>query len=71
MNAEYWQYNYFEIPTEYIKQNQLKYVQAPFNAYLGAEPKGVGYTWNDFSTFTLEPNGEATRLALKDFFKKI
>ena len=71
MNAEYWQYNYFVVPTEFITQNQLKYAQASFNAYLAVEPKGAGYVWNDFSTLVLQPNGEATHLALKDFFKKI
>lgn len=71
MNAEYWQYNYFETPTEFIKQNQAKYAQVSFDAYLSAEPKGVGYTWNDFSTFNQEPNGENTRLAIKEFFSRI
>ncbi|GEM_PF-4307197 len=70
MNAEYWQYDYFAVPTEYIKQNQLKYAQASFNAYLEVEPKGVGYVWNDWSTFSLPP-GEETKLAVKEFFKKI
>jgi len=70
MNAEYWQYNYFEIPTEFVKQNQLKYAQAPFDAYLEVEPKGAGFTINDWSSFTL-PQGEETRLAVKEFFEKI
>lgn len=71
MNAEYWQYNYFETPTEFVKQNQVKYAQVSFDAYLKTTPKGVGYTWNDFSTFEIEPNGEAARLAIKEFFNKI
>ena len=68
MNAEYWQYNYFAIPTEFIKLNQLKYAQVSFNAYLAVEPKGAGYVWNDFRTFSLEPNGEATQQEIKKFF---
>lgn len=70
MNAEYWQYNYFEIPIEYIKQNQLKYAQVSWKTYLTVEPKGVGYTCNDWSGFSL-PQGEETRTGIKEFFLKI
>lgn len=71
MNAEYWQYDYFVTPSNSIKENQLKNAQASWDAYLSTKPAGVGYTWNDWSTFALEPNGESTRLAIKEFFNKI
>jgi len=72
MNAEYWQYD-FDVPDpgQFIKNNELKYAQVSFDAYLKTTPKGVGYTWNDFSAFEQEPNGENTRLAIKNFFSKI
>ncbi|PIN85916.1 hypothetical protein COV19_07535 [Candidatus Woesearchaeota archaeon CG10_big_fil_rev_8_21_14_0_10_44_13] len=68
MNAEYWQQDFFAVPDDFIKQNQVRYAQVSFDAYLAVEPKGAGYTWNDFGTFSLEPNGESTRLAIKKFF---
>ena len=70
MVGEYWAYDYFQTPPDYVKQNQVKLAQASFDAYLKAIPEGVGYTWNDFSAFGLEPNGEATRLEVKSFFSK-
>ena len=71
MNAEYWLYNYFETPTDLIKENQLKNAQVSFDAYLKTIPKGVGYTWNDWSSFSVEPNGEASRNGIKKFFGEI
>lgn len=70
MNGEYWQYNFMEEPSDYVKENQLEYAKVSFDAYLKATPKGVGYTWNDFSTFS-QPNGEETRQAIKEFLDKI
>lgn len=69
MNAEYWQYDYFATPADFIKGNQLKYAQVSWDAYLSAKPAGVGYVWNDWSTFSL-PHGEQTRIAIKEFFSK-
>ncbi len=71
MVGEYWAYDYFQTPTDYVKENQVKLAQTSFSAYLKTTPKGVGYTWNDFSTFSLQPNGEATRLAIKNFFGQV
>lgn len=71
MVGEYWAYDYFQTPTDYVKNNQVKLAQASFDAYLKTIPVGVGYTWNDFSTFGLEPNGEAARLEIKHFFSKL
>lgn len=71
MVGEYWQFNYFENTSSYVKQNQVKLAQVSFDAHLNATPKGVGYTWNDFSSFSLQPNGEATRQALMSFFSKL
>lgn len=70
MVGEYWQFNYFEDASDYAKQNQTEFAQISFDAYLKVTPKGAGYVWNDFSSFSL-PKGEETRLALKDFFSKI
>ncbi|MDD5590001.1 MAG: hypothetical protein PHQ47_02405 [Candidatus Portnoybacteria bacterium] len=70
MNAEYWQGDFDLGYYDFAKQNELKYAQVSFNAYLKAAPKGQGYVWNDWATFSL-PQGEATREALSDFFKKI
>jgi len=71
MNAEYWQGDFFVDYSDHVKNNQLAYANVSFNAYLVVMPKGVGYTWNDFSTFSLQPQGEQTRLAIKEFFEKI
>ncbi|MFH1623401.1 MAG: hypothetical protein ABIA12_02720 [Candidatus Aenigmatarchaeota archaeon] len=71
MNAEYWQGDFFTDYPSHVRDNQLAYANVSFNAYLAVEPAGVGYTWNDFSTFSLQPKGEATRLAIKTFFEKI
>lgn len=71
MVGEYWAHDYFTTPSDYLKNNQVTLAQASFDAYLETIPKGVGYTWNDFSAFGLEPNGEVTRLTIKDFFSKI
>ncbi len=71
MVGEYWQFNYFENASSYVEQNQLKLAQVSFDAYLNTTPKGVGYTWNDFSSFSLQPNGEATRQAIKNFFSQM
>ena len=69
MNAEYWQYD-FELssPSQFIKDNQAKYAKISFDAYLSTSPKGVGYVWNDFGTFSLEPNGQATQQEIEKFF---
>lgn len=69
MNAEYWQGD-FENYGDFTKKNELKYAQVSFSAYLKTLPKGVGYTWNDFTTFSL-PQGEETKKALADFLGKI
>ncbi len=71
MVGEYWMTDYFQTPNSYVKENQLSLAQASFDAYLKTMPKGVGYTWNDFSAFALKPNGEATRQLIKNFFSKI
>ncbi len=71
MVGEYWTYDYFKTPTDYVKENQAKLAQISFDAYLKTMPKGVGYTWNDFSAFSLQPNGEATRQEVKSFFEQL
>jgi len=71
MVGEYWQFNYFEDASTYVKENQVELAQVSFDAYLNVTPKGMGYSWNDFSAFSLQPNGEATRQAIKTFFEKI
>lgn len=70
MNAEYWQGDFDRGYTDFAKNNQLKYAQVSFGAYLKVTPKGMGYVWNDWATFSL-PQGEATKQALKEFFEKI
>lgn len=71
MNAEYWQGDFDLGLKDYAKQNMLKYAQVSFDSYLETEPKGAGFTYNDFSTFSLEPQGEETRLAMKEFLSEI
>ncbi len=66
MVGEYWTYNYFEEANDYVKSNQLILAEFSFDAYLKVIPKGVGYSWNDFTSFSL-PQGEQTRQALKEF----
>ncbi|MBI5148665.1 hypothetical protein HZA33_03220 [Candidatus Pacearchaeota archaeon] len=70
MVGEYWASNYFEDANQFVKDNQVKLAQTSFDAYLATNPKGVGYSWNDFSSFSL-PHGEETRQALKTFLNKI
>ncbi len=70
MNAEYWLSDFGESRTA-PKEHQLECVNAAFNSYLNATPKGVGYTYNEFATFSWQPDGEATRLAMKEFLGKI
>jgi len=69
MNAEYWLGD-FEGVGEFAKQNELKYAQVSFDAYLKVSPKGAGYTWNDWNTFSL-PQGEQMKQAMKEFLNKI
>jgi hypothetical protein len=71
MNAEYWQGDFFADYPAYVRENQLAFANVSFSSYLAATPRGVGYTWNDFSTFSLQPQGESTRLAIKAFFEKV
>lgn len=71
MVGEYWTYNFFETPNDYVKANQKTLARISFDAYLSVSPKGVGYSWNDFSAFNVQPDGEETRLAVKDFLRKI
>ncbi|MDD5699855.1 MAG: hypothetical protein PHH00_01525 [Candidatus Nanoarchaeia archaeon] len=66
MNAEYWLSDFGESPVS-SKEHQLECVNAAFDAYLDATPKGVGFTYNEFATFSWQPDGEATRLAMKEF----
>jgi len=70
MVGEYWTFNYFADANQFVKDNQVKLAQISFDAYLNTTPKGMGYAWNDFSSFSL-PNGEETRIALKEFLNKI
>lgn len=69
MNAEYWQGD-FEGYSDFTKNNELKYAKVSFDSYLATAPRGEGYVWNDFLTFSL-PQGEETKKALAEFFKKI
>ncbi len=69
MNAEYW-IGDFEGYSDFAQKNELQYSQVSFDAYLKTVPKGVGYTWNDFATFSL-PQGEQTKEALAEFLSKI
>lgn len=71
MVGEYWASDFMEDASDYVKQNQKELAQVSFDAYLAVSPKGIGYSWNEFSKLEIQPNGEATRLALKEFFKKI
>jgi hypothetical protein len=71
MNAEYWQGDFEANYSQFTKEHQKEYAEISFNAYLAATPKGAGYTYNDFSTFSLQPNGEVTRQAIKSSFEKI
>jgi len=72
MNAEYWQKNFDidEAAGNFVKENELTYANVSFTLYLAVIPKGVGYTWNELSMFSL-PQGEETRLAMKEFLNKI
>jgi len=70
MNAEYWLANFGEA-TNYQKNNQLEYATIPFDYYTNTIPEGAGYTYNEFASFSWEPQGEQTRLAMKDFLEKI
>jgi len=69
MNAEYW-IGDFEAYSDFARANELEYSKVSFEAYLKTIPKGVGYTWNDFVTFSL-PQGEQTKKALTDFLNKM
>ncbi len=71
MNAEYWIGDFGIEPSQFVKNNELEFVTIPFEYYLNVTPKGVGYTYNEISTFSWEPQGEQTRLAMKDFLGKI
>lgn len=70
MNAEYWQGDFEGGYSDFTKNNQLKYAQVSFDAYLKVTPKGMGYVWNDWNTFSL-PQGEATKKAITEFFSKM
>lgn len=70
MNAEYWIGDFGET-TQSQKQHQLECTNVAIDAYLKTTPKGVGFTYNEFSTFSWEPDGEKTRLAFKEFLNKI
>lgn len=71
MNAEYWQKDFDLEANQFVKDNELAYASASFNSYLAVTPKGAGYTWNEMAMFSLQPDGEATRLAMKEFLAKI
>ena len=74
MVGEYWMYDFVPgtSPPDYVKQNELRNAQIVFDAYLKATPRGVGFAWDDnFTTFTLQPYGEATRQAIKNFFSQL
>ncbi|MFH0832018.1 MAG: hypothetical protein V1886_04115 [archaeon] len=71
MNAEYWQGDFEAVYSQFTKEHQREYLEVSFDAYLAAVPTGGGYTYNDFSTFSLQPNGELTKQAIKAFFEKI
>lgn len=70
MNAEYWQGDFEGGYSDFTKQNQVKYAQVSFDAYLKVAPKGLGYVWNDWSTFSL-PQGEQMKQAMKEFLSKM
>lgn len=69
INAEYWQGDFQEYG-DFAKNNEVKYAQASFDSYLKTIPVGLGYVWNDFTTFSL-PQGNETKKALKEFLSKI
>ncbi len=71
MNAEYWQKDFDLDADSFVKEHELAYANVSFNAYLAVTPKGKGYTWNELSMFSIQPNGEETRQAMKDFLEKI
>lgn len=66
MNAEYWMSD-FGGATPAQKEHQLECVNAAIDAYSVATPKGVGFTYNEFATFSWEPDGEKTRVVMKEF----
>lgn len=68
MNAEYWQGDFGEY-SAFAKENEVKYAQISFDAYLKTIPKGAGYTWNDLTTFSL-PQGEEMKKSIAEFLKK-
>lgn len=70
MNAEYWQGDFEGGYSEFAKKNQIKYAQVSFDAYLKAIPKGEGYVWNDWTTFSL-PQGEEMKKEMMEFLDKI
>lgn len=70
MNAEYWQGDFDQGYFDFAKQNEVKYAQVSFDAYLKVTPKGMGYVWNDWVTFSL-PQGEQMKQAIKEFLSKI
>lgn len=69
MNAEYWISNFAEA-TPSQKEHQLECVNAAIDAYSKTTPKGQGFTYNEYATFSWEPNGEKTRAAIKEFLQK-
>ncbi len=71
MNAEYWIGDFGIEPSQYLKEHELEFATIPFDYYLDVVPAGVGYTWNEMSLFSLQPYGEETRLAMKEFLAKI
>jgi len=70
MNAEYWQGDFDQGYFDFAQKNELKYAKVSFDAYLKTTPKGQGYVWNDWRTFSL-PQGEQTKQAIKEFFSKL
>jgi len=70
MDAEYWLSDFGESRAA-PEEHQLECVNAAFDAYLAATPKGVGFTYNEFATFSWQPDGEQTRLAMKEFLGKL
>lgn len=66
MNAEYWLSDFGDA-TSSQKEHQLECVNAAIDAYSTATPKGVGFTYNEFATFSWEPDGEETRQVMKQF----
>lgn len=70
MNAEYWISNFGET-TMAQKQHQFECTSATIDAYSKSIPNGVGFTYNEFATFSFQPDGEKTRLAMKEFLENI